>query len=198
MKIINHGNRSKNRIALTFDDGPNPFWTSKVLAVLDKSGVKGNFFVLGKWARLYPEIVKDVDRQGHLIGNHGYSHSKETGDFYACEKELLNITGKKPFFIRPPYLNADLCACCVPAVSNQVKIIGSDVFPHDYKHTAQEIIDFVLNHTVNGSIILLHDGSHRETDWKNRPAEMFAALPEIIATLKNKFTFSGLDEMNLK
>ena len=198
MKAIDHGDRNSKKIALTFDDGPNPFWTPKILALLDKSGIKGNFFVLGKWARLYPAIVKDMYRQGHLIGNHGYSHSKDTADFGACEDVLRSITGEKVNFIRPPYLNAGLCAGYGPAESSFAKIINTDVFPHDYKHTAQEIVDFVLNHTVNGSIILLHDGSQRETDLENRPAEMFASLPEIIMNLRNKFVFSRLDEMELE
>lgn len=151
--------------------------------------------MIGKWVRLYPEIVKDAHDRGHLIGNHGYSHSKETGDFDACEDQLLSIVGDHSIFLRAPYLDANLCKGYEPAESGRAKIIGSDVFPRDYKHTAQEIIDFVVKNTTNGSIILLHDGSHRETDLKNRPAEMFAALPEMSEDLENKFVFSRLDEM---
>ncbi|MFA6376524.1 MAG: polysaccharide deacetylase family protein [Candidatus Paceibacterota bacterium] len=197
LNLINHANRGENKIALTFDDGPNVFWTEKILSVLDKYGVKANFFVLGKWAEACPEIVKTIYERGHLIGNHSYSHSKETGAFDKAKEIIFGITGAATKFIRPPYLDSKLCASYAPAQCGAAKIIGADVFPRDYEHTAAEIIDFVVKQTQNGSIILLHDGSNHGQDQQSRPGQMFAALPEIIERMRGNFQFARLDEMDL-
>jgi peptidoglycan/xylan/chitin deacetylase (PgdA/CDA1 family) len=192
---FDHASRKQNRIALTFDDGPNPFWTGRVLDVLDSYKVKANFFVLGKWAEAYPEIVKEIFDRGHLVGNHSYSHSKEIGDFDKAEEIIFKVIGEHTKFIRPSYLDVKLCANYVLAQCVEVKIINTDVFPLDHMHNATEIIDFAVKHTQDGSIILLHDGSNHEKDLKRWLAEMFAALPQIIASLQAKFEFRRLDEM---
>jgi len=192
---FDHASRKENMIALTFDDGPNPFWTEMVLDVLDNYKIKVNFFVLGKWAESYPEIVKEIFDRGHLIGNHGYSHSKEIGDFEKSEEIIFKIIGQHSQFVRSPYLDPGLCAGYKPVESGQVKIIGADVFPHDYKCNSPEIVDFAVKNTQNGSIILLHDGSNHEEDLKLRPAAMFVALPQIIESLRPKYEFCRLDEM---
>jgi peptidoglycan/xylan/chitin deacetylase (PgdA/CDA1 family) len=193
---LNHANRTSNKIALTFDDGPNPFYTRKILDVLDGYGIKANFFVLGMCAEIYPDIAKEIFNRGHLVGNHSYSHSKEIGDFEKAENVISKITGQQTKFIRPPYLDVLLCSNYEPAASGRTKIINTDVFPLDHENKADYIFDFVAGKTQKGSIILLHDGSRREEEREFRPAQMFAALPKIIEFLKDKFEFSRLDEMN--
>jgi peptidoglycan/xylan/chitin deacetylase (PgdA/CDA1 family) len=194
---ISHANRTSNKIALTFDDGPNPFYTWKILDVLDEYGIKANFFILGMCAEIYPDILKDIFERGHLVGNHSYSHSKESGDFKKSENVISKITGEGTKFIRPPYLDALLCSNYEPAASGRTKVINTDVFPLDHENKADYIFDFVAGKTQNGSIILLHDGSRRMKERETRPAEMFAALPKIIEFLKDKFVFfSRLDEMD--
>jgi len=196
MKIFDHASREENKVALTFDDGPNPFWTPKVLVLLDEFKIKGNFFVIGKWAEVQTELLKGIHQHGHLIGNHSYSHTRDNGDFQKAENIIMKIIGEDAKYARPPYLDGGLCAGYAPAKSGKAKIINADVFPHDYRHTAVEITDFVLQNTQNGSIILLHDGSTRESDLEQRPKEMFEALPEIIKKMQNRFKFARLDEMN--
>ena len=71
---IRHGDETHPRIALTFDDGPHPYQTDKILALLEKYDIKATFFVIGKNAELYPDIVKRELDEGHEIGNHSYSH----------------------------------------------------------------------------------------------------------------------------
>jgi peptidoglycan/xylan/chitin deacetylase (PgdA/CDA1 family) len=193
--VYEHGNRKENKIAITFDDGPNPFWTRKILDVLDEYNVKANFFVLGKWAEKHPNILKETFEKGHLIGNHTYSHPKEgIGDFEKAEEIIFRITGEHTKFIRAPYFNTMLCNNYVPAMCEEVKIIGADVFPLDWKSKSEEIEKRVGEKTQNGSIVFLHDGSHREEELKNRPSEMFKALPKIIEKLKEKFKIVRLDE----
>lgn len=201
MSLVSYenGDRNINKIALTFDDGPNPFWTEKVLEVLKKYNIKASFFVLGRHAEEYKDIVKKVFNEGHLIGNHSYSHPREgVGDFEKAEEIIFNIIGEHTKFVRPPYNNVSLCDNYDSAVKGEVKIINIDVMPSDWKSSAKDIVDRVIRNTKNGSIILLHDSSHREEQIKDRPQEMFKALPIIIEELKKKnFEFVRLDELVL-
>jgi len=172
-----------NKIALTFDDGPNPFWTLKVADVLDKYGVKGNFFVIGKWAEKYPEIVKEVFRRGHLIGNHSYSHSTEGGDFDRAEKVISGIIGEKTKFIRMPFSTTDY------------NINSLDYCEYDKGLIIKRVLKSVRIRISMNSIILFHDGSDREEEMENRPKEMFKALPKIIEGLIAKdFKIITLDK----
>src|SRR3989344_3184730 len=198
MNVIKNGNRDINKIALTFDDGPNPFWTIKILDVLGNHGIKSSFFVLGKWVEKYPNILKEIFNRGHLIGNHTYSHpEKGDGDFERAEEAIFNILGVQTDFIRAPYFNTDLCNNYIPAVSGEKKIIDSDVVSHDWKNNSQGIKDLINQQAQNGSIVVLHDGSQRAEEIENRPAEMFKALPEVIENLKERFQFVRLDELRL-
>ena len=194
-----NGDRNINKIALTFDDGPNPFWTEKILDVLDKYNIKANFFILGKHAERYKNIVKKEFSKGHLLGNHTYSHPGEgIGDFEKAEDIIFNIILEHTRFIRPPYNNTNLCNYYNPAVKGEVKIINNDVIPRDWNSRSDDIIDRVLQSAKNGSIILLHDGSQREEEIEFRPQEMFKALPVIIEELKKKnFELVRLDELIL-
>jgi peptidoglycan/xylan/chitin deacetylase (PgdA/CDA1 family) len=197
--VLKNGNQDVNKIALTFDDGPNPFWTIKILDVLDRYNIKGNFFVLGKWAEKYPGIVKETFNRGNLIGNHTYSHPKGgDGDFEKCEEVVFKILGVHTGFIRAPYFHTDLCNNYTPAVNREKKIIDSDVIPVDWDSHSERIKNITNEQTQNGSIILLHDGSESQEEIENRPAEMFKVLPEIIENLRKKFQFVRLDELDFK
>src|SRR3989338_6446220 len=66
---------SKNKIALTFDDGPSPVWTPLILYELKTLGIKATFFLVGHHVKTYPEVARRIAREGHLIANHGYAHS---------------------------------------------------------------------------------------------------------------------------
>ena len=191
-----NGDRTINKVALTFDDGPNPFWTRKVLDVLDAKNVKATFFVLGKWAEKHPEIVKETFKRGDLIGNHSYSHpNKGCGDFKQSEKIIFGIIHEHTKFIRPPHNIVALCECYEPAVNGEVKIVNNDVIPQDWQSQSDEIIKRIEEKTQNGSIILLHDSSQREGELENRPSEMFKSLPVIIDKLKERFEIVRLDEL---
>ena len=101
----------KNKVAITFDDGPNPEYTVELLEGLQKRGVKATFFVLGAEVEKYPDIVKKIDDGGHLIGVHSYEHVNfgQIGDEAAIEQiektqeAIHNVTGKYAGYIRPPY-----------------------------------------------------------------------------------------------
>lgn len=191
--IIRHGSRKEKKIALTFDDGPNPYGTKKVLGILDKHGIKASFFLIGKWVKLYPSIVREINRKGHLIGNHGYSHlhSYNKTDVEKGVYEISKLV-KPPLYIRPPYGN--LLPHMLEALSKSSHVILWDVYPRDWKSTADKILANITRNVRNGSIILLHDGSNHGNQ-KKRCEEMVKALPDVIETLKGKYDFVRLDEM---
>jgi peptidoglycan/xylan/chitin deacetylase (PgdA/CDA1 family) len=197
MEIIHNADRNINKVALTFDDGPNPFWTTKVLDLLDQYSIKANFFVLGKWVEEYPEIVKEISRRGHLIGNHSYSHAKGVGDFERAEDSIFKIGGLHTKFIRPPYLDKHICRDYKPAVSEEVKIIGGDGLNDWRAVSVEEILAVAREKINNGSIIILHDGANKEEQREDRPKMMFESLPQIIEIIGKKgLEIVRLDQLN--
>lgn len=99
------------KIALTFDDGPHPYYTEQLLDGLKERGAKATFFVLGEHVEQYPELVERMSEEGHLIGNHTYSHIQLTQRNSETFKEELvktselieNLTGQEVQYVRPPY-----------------------------------------------------------------------------------------------
>ncbi len=194
-----------HELALTFDDGPDPVWTPKILAVLKKYNVKATFMVIGEEAQDNSGILKDYLKDGHEIGNHTYTHPdiSEISDFQL--RSELNLTerlfaarlGVQPLFFRPPYSidqEPDTNDQAAPAYRIQqmgYTIIGDKIDTNDWdehpRKSPQEIVDSVLQQLQDmksaswkrGSIILLHDGGG------NRTATV-AALPLLITTLRAK------------
>ena len=99
------------KIALTFDDGPHPYYTEQLIKGLKERDVKATFFITGQNAEAHPEIVKELHEAGHLIGNHTYSHTQLTGtNAEAYKQEIIKtnevikeITGEDVIYVRPPY-----------------------------------------------------------------------------------------------
>ena len=99
------------KIAITFDDGPHPYYTEQLLDGLKERDVPATFFVTGKQAEAYPELIRRMQDEGHLIGNHTYSHiqlGKENRERYIEELVKTNevikeITGEEIQYVRPPY-----------------------------------------------------------------------------------------------
>jgi peptidoglycan/xylan/chitin deacetylase (PgdA/CDA1 family) len=106
-----NGNTRIREIALTFDDGPNPYYTSQVLAILQQFGVKATFFDVGYLVADYPNIVRQEYHQGNIVGNHSWSHPELTNfSAQGIKSQLTSTTniiqatiGVRPTFFRPPY-----------------------------------------------------------------------------------------------
>lgn len=154
----------KNKVAITFDDGPNPEYTVELLEGLQKRGVKATFFVLGAEVEKYPDIVKKIDDGGHLIGVHSYEHVNfgQMGDEAAIEQiektqeAIHNVTGKYAGYIRPPY------GCWKKSLDVEVPLIEVlwDIDPLDWAtKDADTVVQRILKGVTEGSIILLHDAS---------------------------------------
>lgn len=197
IKFYQSGNRGENKISLTFDDGPNPFFTEEVLKILEKQRTKATFFILGKWAEQYPKIIKKIQKAGHIIGNHSYSHKQ--GDFDLAENIIKSITKESSKFIRPPHNKIKWCLHSKLAFNPKVKIVNNDTPLGDWEGFKADVLIREAQRIVkNGSIILLHDGSEDKNELSTRSKEMIKALSKIIETLKEReYLFVGLDELDL-
>ena len=152
-----HENSGK-KIALTFDDGPHPHLTVKILNILEKYNVKATFFVVGENAENYSPVLRQILACGHEIGNHTYSHDKiDIGELEKCENTVYEHLEYKTKLFRPPegHINEN-----VKSVAQKMgyDIILWDVDTRDWDHTPPEKILNIINKQVrSGSIILMHD-----------------------------------------
>lgn len=182
------------KVALTFDDGPHPVYTPQLLDGLKERGVHATFFVMGENIPGNEEILKRMDAEGHLIGNHTYSHVKlsELDTARACaEVEKTNaliceVTGKEPEFIRPPFGEWKKTMEC----SLEMIPVLWDVDPLDWttKNMAL-VVERVLKDTKPGDIILLHDYYQSSVD---------AALEIVDALMERGYKFVTVDELILE
>ena len=192
---FNLGNVKENKIAFTFDDGPNPHATLKIMDILEKYNIKGTFFVLGKNVEKYPEIIKEIEKRGHTIGNHTYSH--RVGDFKKADGILKSILDKDIDYVRPPYYDLSFCDLEYDWVSSK-KVITGDVDSFDYEDIDyKKVIDSVISKVKNGSIICFHDGSDIEEETSYRPNKTIKALPFIIEHLQSSYEIVSIDDMDL-
>ena len=150
------------RIALTFDDGPHPTYTEKLLDGLKERGVKATFFVTGEHAELNPDIIKRMSEEGHLIGNHTYSHIQLTSGNKETFKEELRrtneviteITGQEVTYVRPPYGSWDKA---FEKELNMLPVLWS-VDPLDWCCSDAACVARKVEKSVSeNDIILLHD-----------------------------------------
>lgn len=146
------------KIALTFDDGPHPVLTPRILDILKKYQIKATFFIVGENAKNYPDVVERILSEGHEIGNHTYTHDKiDPGEIEACEKTVYELTDYKTKLFRPPqgYINQ--------SVKDTSGNLGYDIIlwnidTRDWAHTPpQQICEMVIDNITTGSIILMHD-----------------------------------------
>jgi len=156
----------KNLIALTFDDGPHPKYTYKILDILRKYDIKATFFIIGVNAKNYPEALRAIADEGHEIGNHTFTHQCMKGKSYdqisrdvsACSKLIYDLCGKTPSVFRPPGgIMADAEAAASDLFENY-KIVYWSIDTMDWDHhTPENIFNYVVKNIKAGDIILMHD-----------------------------------------
>ena len=155
----------KAAIALTFDDGPDPVFTPQILDKLKKYGVKATFFLLGENIEKFPEIAKRIDAEGHVIGNHTYSHPNLTQvsdeeyrhQIQKTDEIIQNLVGYKPRFFRPTYgaINENQVQW---ATEQRMMVIQWSIDTLDWKGlSAEQITETVIANVLPGSIILQHN-----------------------------------------
>ena len=152
----------KKLIAITFDDGPNPKTTPKLLDMLKQKGVKATFFMLGSRASAYPNIVKRIYEEGHTLGSHTYSHKdlKKLSDADVTDESQKAIDaiqaacGQSPIVVRPPYGSSDER---VRGILNMPVVVWN-IDPEDWKDRDADIVaQRIISKAKPNSIILLHD-----------------------------------------
>lgn len=193
--VFHEGAGDEHAVVLSFDDGPDPKWTPKILDILKKHGVKATFFVLGKQAEDNPGLIQRIVREGHDLGNHTYTHPNISEisphqlklEFNATQFLLQSITGRATILCRPPY-NAD----ANPSTRKEILplaqlqddldylVVLESIDPEDWaKPGADVILDRVKEQREMGNIVLLHDaGGNR--------AQTVEALPAIIEYLRDR------------
>src|SRR5438270_1722171 len=202
---LNEYGWSKNKIAISFDDGPDPKWTPLILDVLRDKNAKATFFLIGGQAEKYPGLMQRIYREGHEIGNHTWSHPDVSNLSSTLMRLEINSTerlfqarlGVEPMFFRPPYSideEPDTAAQVEPLTLIQSMgyiTIGSKIDPNDWRttphRTAGQIAQDVITQATElrpqctqapcGNIVLLHDGGGDRSQTAR-------ALPMIIDGLR--------------
>lgn len=192
---IVEGNWLQPRIAMTFDDGPHPIMTNRLLDELKRLNVRATFFLVGKRMQVHPDIVVRIIREGHEIGNHTYNHVRLP---YLPSHELLTafsrtdsvmrmILGVRSRLIRPPGGEYSPSISRRLAAAGYINVLWT-CDPADYKagRSAQEITRLILRDINPGGTILLHSGLQTTID----------SLRDTVSQLRDRgYTFSTVSEL---
>jgi len=192
---IVEGNWLQPRIALTFDDGPHPVMTSRLLDELKRLNVKATFFLVGKRMRFHPDIVIRMVLEGHEIGNHTYHHvrlpslpsSEVVGEFMRTDATLRMIIGVSSRLIRPPGGEYSPALSRRLAGSGYVNVLWT-CNPADYKagRSPSEITELIIRDINPGGTILLHSGLQTTID----------SLSSTVRALRSRgYEFSTVSDM---
>jgi peptidoglycan-N-acetylglucosamine deacetylase len=188
-----------SKVALTFDDGPSPIYTQKVLDILKKNNIKATFFVIGNKVAKYPELTKKIADEGHEIENHTYFHSRLSEnnteqiiqELDKTSSIVEKITGKGTRYFRPPFgtITREAIRPIEKAGYRIVMWYGNaDDFYHEKwgMRRPASIARRILSQLRGGGIILMHDDS----------SQIVTALPMIIDEIRKKgYSFARLDEI---
>ncbi|WP_052353721.1 polysaccharide deacetylase family protein [Neobacillus jeddahensis] len=195
---INGPNQQK--VALTFDDGPDMDITPDIINILARYHVKGNFFFIGSKVKEHPDVVKNAFDHGNLVLSHSYNHVELTklsnesirNELEKAGEAISSITGKEPAIVRTPYGDTDTHVA-VEAKQAGYSIVLWSIDTLDWSQKeSQNILNNVLDNVRNGDIILMHSDTDKSETKK--------ALPQLIEELqKRDFAIVGLDELlNIK
>lgn len=197
-KLYWAGSAQDKKVALTFDDGPENEWTPKILAVLKEKHVKATFFVIGQQAQAYPDMLRKIDAEGHIIGNHTLDHVDltkldapgVTKEITECAAIINKIIGKTPKLVRPPYgFHNDIVDNVIYSRHNMIILWSLDT--DDWQGLdAKTVQDRVVPKMKNGFIVLQHDGVNPHLGGS------LEALPVMIDELKKQgYTFVTIPEL---
>jgi peptidoglycan/xylan/chitin deacetylase (PgdA/CDA1 family) len=156
-------------IALTFDDGPSPATTPRLLDLLDRHGARATFFVLGVRARAYPDLVREIAARGHALGNHTDTHLRLTWrsqrtverELRGCQMAILDAAGSAPAIHRPPFGYPRPGLAAIAARLGMPHVVMWSVMTRDWTG-APATIDRRLAHVGDRDIVVMHDGDHRD------------------------------------
>jgi peptidoglycan/xylan/chitin deacetylase (PgdA/CDA1 family) len=197
VKATCRGDSTAKCVALTFDDGPDPVTTPGLLEVLRRHEIKAAFFPIGTKTRDYPEIIKRIDQEGHILGNHSFRHAWWTNflissaldrEIRMAQEAIDAAINKVPAYFRPPMglTNPHLRKA---VEKHGLSVVGWDVRPFDTTASTEKVIKRILKKIRKGSIITLHDTGRI-------PADLVRLIDELVTKIKEQeYTFSGLEEL---
>jgi len=162
------GVRGSKQIALTYDDGPNDPYTLRLMDVLARHDVRATFFLIGRHVQQRPDMVRDLMKAGHVVGNHTFTHPhlvvssaiETRTQLEECQRAVQEVTGESPRLFRPPFGGRR------PATLRIVRSLGMEpvmwnVTSWDWKTPgAEKIVRTCMRQMRGGDVILMHDGSH--------------------------------------
>ncbi|HEY8803834.1 MAG TPA: polysaccharide deacetylase family protein [Clostridium sp.] len=203
-QIKRFGKANGKTIAITFDDGPDAYYTPRILDILKKYNVKASFFVVGENAADNPDIVQRIYKEGSDIGNHTFTHpniseispSRTRIELNTTQRLIQEITGHSTILFRPPY-----AADAEPSTPNEIipiiraqelgyVMIGELIDPEDWQSPKPaELYKRIINNIDGGNILLLHDaGGNRDSTLK--------VLPKVIEKLqKDGYKFVTVSQL---
>jgi len=193
--------RARDRVAITFDDGPDAAHTPRVLELLERGGHRATFFVIGKRAEAAPELVADIVRRGHALGNHSYAHAYTTPFQHptrlaadlANAQELLARAGAQVRFFRPP---VGLLSPRVAEAARRIglTIVGWSATARDGRAgtTPEQAAARLIAAARPGAILVLHDAVERAA---RRPVAVAALGPLLDALEARQLRSVTLDEL---
>jgi peptidoglycan/xylan/chitin deacetylase (PgdA/CDA1 family) len=197
--------RSPSQIALTFDDGPNPAWTPRLLDILAEHKIRATFFMVGKFARSEPELTCRVARAGHLIGNHTWSHlnlartraADVLDQLTRTNDQLAQIIGARIRYFRPPFGGR---RPYVLKLARQLELIPVmwNAMTDDWKQPSADKIATSLMRKIDrnhrrgyAANIVLHDGGHRALNTDRGPS--ITAAAQLLERYESTHKFVTLD-----
>ena len=190
---------TKRHVSLTFDDGPNPEATPKILDALAERGVKATFFILGNHAERWPDLVRRIAAEGHQVGNHGYFHRKLhfklpfyiRKDISLGKRAIERAGGPSPRFFRAPHGFRNPWVTPIARSMGELTIGWSLGVWDSECPGVKAIVQRTIAGVEPGSIVLLHDGDGYDPEGDR--SQTAAAVPEIIDRLReNGYEFVTL------
>jgi peptidoglycan/xylan/chitin deacetylase (PgdA/CDA1 family) len=200
--IVSRGPAGRHVVALTFDDGPHPVTTRRILAVLAATPHRATFFVLGTKARRHPEVLREIHAGGHTIGVHGDWHDRLHSfrmpwrvhdELMRASRAVEDATGVRPRFFRPPLGHTSVTTTRGVRRAGMV-IVGWATRGLDGMRgrKPEAVVARVAREVTDGAIVLLHDAAEHD-DFE--PASV-QALPELLRVLDDRgWTSVGLDTL---
>jgi peptidoglycan/xylan/chitin deacetylase (PgdA/CDA1 family) len=167
-RTVTSGPRNARVVALTFDDGPNPPYTSRILDVLEKEHVRATFFLVGRAVQAYPSVVRREVRDGDAIGNHTWDHrhlivmqpSGIRSTLQRTDAAIYAAARKHTTLMRPPFGARDWIVMQAAHKLGYTVVMWSVPLARDWEYPPPHVIaQRVLPHVEDGSIIVLHDGN---------------------------------------
>ena len=208
--LYHQGQGGEHQVVLTFDDGPDPTWTPKILDILKAANVKAAFFVVGKNAENYPALVRRIVDEGHEIGNHTYYHPNLAVcwpehirlELNATQLLLESITGRATTLFRPPYAAdtspSQLSELTPLQIAQDLDylVVLENIDPQDWARPGADIIlQRIKQQRRDGNIILLHDagGDRSQTvealprilEWLHVRGDTVVSLSTLLGTTRD-------------